>query len=341
MRWRLLAGRANGLGIALGAGLALAGGLAAYADVAGAAPQPSISQVKAEVNSLQEKADSTGQQYDQAVEQLTAARGRLDQVRKQATSAQAQFEQARGVVAQLAAAAYENSGQDSVGSLLTSGDPAVVLARGSLLQQISGDRGAEVKQFLADAQQFSQAQQYVQRTENGVAALRGQLAARKASLAKLLASKQATLDSLTAEQQTTVTSGSIGAGGTTTVTYTGPTSTQAEKAVAFAYAQLGKPYQWGATGPDSYDCSGLVQAAWADAGVAIPRDTYEQWAALPHISTSDLEPGDLLYFDGIGHVAMYVGGGYIIDAPQTGETIRRLPLSTSWYTDNLVGAARP
>src|SRR5256714_8333869 len=105
--------------------------------------------------------------------------------------------------------------------------------------------------------------------------------------------------------------------GTVTATYTGPTSTQAGKAVAFAYAQLGKPYQWGATGPDSYDCSGLVQAAWAAAGVNIPRTPYAQWAALPHISTSALGPGDLLYLDGVGHVALYVGGVDLLDAPPT------------------------
>jgi cell wall-associated NlpC family hydrolase len=110
--------------------------------------------------------------------------------------------------------------------------------------------------------------------------------------------------------------------------------------VAFAYAQLGKPYQWGATGPSSYDCSGLVQAAWSSAGVSIPRTTYAQWAALPHISTSALEPGDLLYFDGVGHVAIYVGGGDIIDAPQTGQDVQKIPLA-GWYQSTLVGAARP
>ena len=104
-------------------------------------------------------------------------------------------------------------------------------------------------------------------------------------------------------------------------------------------AQLGKP-QWGATGPGSYDCSGLVQAAWASAGVSIPRTTYAQWAALPHISTSALEPGDLLYFDGVGHVAIYVGGGNIIDAPQTGQDVQKIPLA-GWYKSTLVGAARP
>lgn len=345
MGWRFLAGRAKSLGIGLGAGLALTGGLVAYAGTAGAAPQPSIGQVQAEVNSLQAKADATGQQYDQAVGQLTAARSQLAQAQRKVAAAQSQFTAARATLAQLAAAAYEDSGEDSFGSLLTSGNPGTVLAQGSLLVQQAGDRGAQVTELLADARQFTQAQQHAQRTEYGIAALRAQLAARKTSLSKLIASKQATLDSLTAQQQATVAANTVGASGTTgtttQATYTGPTTTQAEKAVAFAFAQLGKPYEWGATGPDSYDCSGLVQAAWAYAGLSIPRTTYEQWAALPHVPLSAIEPGDLLYFEGIGHVAIYVGNGNAIDAPETGMDIRELPISTPWYQENLVGAARP
>jgi peptidoglycan DL-endopeptidase CwlO len=127
----------------------------------------------------------------------------------------------------------------------------------------------------------------------------------------------------------------------TPITYTGPTSTQADQAIAFAYAQVGKPYEWGGTGPDAYDCSGLVQAAWAAAGVSIPRTTEEQWAALPHIPMSDLEPGDLILYNGESHVAIYVGDGYIIDAPQTGMDVERIPMSTSWYADNEDGVAVP
>jgi cell wall-associated NlpC family hydrolase len=81
--------------------------------------------------------------------------------------------------------------------------------------------------------------------------------------------------------------------------------------------------------------------AWAAAGITIPRDTYGQWAALPHVSASSLEPGDLLYYNGLGHVAMYVGGGMIIDAPTQGEPVRELPMSTAWYANGLDGAARP
>src|SRR6202021_2581605 len=80
---------------------------------------------------------------------------------------------------------------------------------------------------------------------------------------------------------------------------------------------------------------------WASAGVTIPRDTYEQWAALPHISESDIQPGDLLYYNGIGHVAMYVGNGMIIDAPQPGQDVEEVSMNESWYADNFDGAAVP
>jgi cell wall-associated NlpC family hydrolase len=244
-------------------------------------------------------------------------------------------------VAQNAAAAFEDSGATSVAGVLTSGDPSAVLQQGSLLMELSGMRNAQTQQLLTDASELAGVEQQVQRTEDGVAALKSQLAAQKNSLGGLITTEKATLASLTVPQQQTVTTNSIGAGGTTTATYTGPASSQADQAVAFAYAQLGKPYQWGATGPDSFDCSGLAQAAWAAAGVAIPRDTYEQWAALPHIASSAIQPGDLLYYDGIGHVAIYVGNGYIIDAPQTGMDVEKIPMGTGWYASAFVGAARP
>jgi peptidoglycan DL-endopeptidase CwlO len=342
-------------GVALAAGLTALGGLAVYSGAAGAAPQPTIAQVQSQVNSLQAKVDRVGEEYDQASEQLTAAKGRLGQVNREMAAAQGQYAAARTQLAQVAVAAYENSGQTSILGLLTSGNPSSVLGQASLVTQIAGMHNAQATKFLGDAQLLASVQQQRQRTEEGVAALRAQIVAQKNSLSKLLASRQATLDSLTAAQQaqvaaatvganaTTATSGTTGTSGTTTTepTYNGPTSTQAEKAIAFAYAQLGKPYQWGATGPYSYDCSGLVQAAWAAAGVSIPRDTYEQWAALPHIATSSIEPGDLLYYDGEGHVAMYVGDGYIIDAPRTGLDVEKIPMNTDWYAANFDGAVRP
>jgi peptidoglycan DL-endopeptidase CwlO len=343
---RLLAG-VSGVrrGTALVAGLVVAGGLA-YGGIAGAAPQPTVSQVQAKINQLTAQFDRVSQQYDQASEQLSAAKSKLAGVHARLSTADARFQAAQASVAQNAAAAFEDTGSTSVAGVLTSGDPSVVLQQGSMLLELSGNRSAQTRQLGIAASQLADAEQQVQRTEAGIKSLKDQLASHKDSLSKLIDKEKATLASLTVPEQQTVQTNTIGgtgsstSSGTTTATYTGPTSTQAQKAVAFAYAQLGKPYQWGATGPGSFDCSGLVQAAWAAAGVSIPRTTYEQWAALPHVSTSALEPGDLLYLDGIGHVVMYVGDGQIIDAPQTGRDVEKVPLA-GWYASSLVGAARP
>jgi cell wall-associated NlpC family hydrolase len=324
----------------LGAGLVIAGGLALFAAGAVAAPQPTVDQVQARINQLTSQFDKISEQLDQASQQLSAAQSRLSQARVRLDTANSRFQAAQANAAQTAAAAFEDTGATSIAGVLTSGDPSAVLQQGSLLMELSGNRTAQTRQLLADAGQLAGVEQEMQRAEAGVAGLKQQLAAHKSSLGKLIDTQKATLASLTVPQQQTVQSNSIGAGGTTSATYSGTTSTQGGKAVAFAYAQLGKPYQWGATGPGSYDCSGLAQAAWAAAGVSIPRTTYAQWAALPHISTSALEPGDLLYFDGVGHVAIYVGGGYLIDAPQTGMDVQKVPLS-GWYASTLVGAARP
>jgi cell wall-associated NlpC family hydrolase len=331
-------------GGAIAAGLLAIGGLVAFSSVAGASPQPTVAQVQAKINQLTTQYDQVSEQLDQAGEQLSAAQTRLSQVRAAVNHADSQFQQARTSMAQIAAATFEDTGATSMAGVLTSGDPAAVLQQGSLLMELSGNRNAETAQLMTDASELSSVEQTLQRTEDGIASLHSQLTDHKNSLGQLIATEKATLDSLTVPQQQAVESNSIGGNGSSApVTYTGPTSTQAEKAVAFAYAQLGCPYVYGGTGPchSGFDCSGLAQAAWAAAGVAIPRDSYEQWAELPHVSTSAIEPGDLLLYNGEGHVAIYVGGGYIIDAPQTGMDVERIPMSTPWYADNLDGVVRP
>jgi peptidoglycan DL-endopeptidase CwlO len=94
-------------------------------------------------------------------------------------------------------------------------------------------------------------------------------------------------------------------------------------AIAFAYAEIGKPYRYGAAGPDAYDCSGLTMAAWQAAGVWLPHNAARQYSSIPHVSRDDLAPGDLVfYYSDIHHVAMYVGDGMVIHAPSSGESVR-------------------
>jgi cell wall-associated NlpC family hydrolase len=332
-------------------------GAAVYAGTtgAGAAATPTIAQVQAKVNSLQARMDKLDEQYDAANQNFSAAQARLTQVNKETATAQARYNAARGQLAQVAVSMYENSDQTSILGVLNAGNPATVLSQASLVMEVAGAHNEEATQFLTTAQELASIQQQRQRTEQGIGQIRAQLTAQKTSLNKLLASSKATLDSLTVAQQQQVNQNSVGGTtststgtstgtgqtGTTPVAYTGPTTTQADKAVAYAYAQIGKPYEWGATGPNSFDCSGLVMAAWASAGVDIPRDTYEQWAGLPHIPVSEMVPGDLIIYDGEGHVGMYVGNGYIIDAPHTGADVERIPYDTPWYIDNEDGVLQP
>ncbi|MFN2526152.1 MAG: NlpC/P60 family protein [Actinomycetota bacterium] len=112
----------------------------------------------------------------------------------------------------------------------------------------------------------------------------------------------------------------------------------ARVAVEAALSQLGKPYQWGAEGPDSYDCSGLTMWAWAHAGVSLPHNSGAQYAATPRVAADDWQPGDLLFFGNpIHHVGMYIGDGQMVEAPYTGSQVRINSASRSDY----VGAGRP
>jgi len=332
-------------GVVVGVAVLLVGGLAAtIAGRAGAEPKPTITQVQAEIQTLTAKFNKAVEQYDKVAQQLTAAKARLHQVNKEMATAQASYTKSRKKVVQIVDASYMDSGSTSLAGLLTSNDPGQVLAEASMVTQITGTRNMQTQQFLAAAQQLTSVQQEQQRTEYGIQQLANQREHSKNSILKLLNTEKATLDTLTAAQQAAVQAQNVGGStGTTHATYTGPTSTQAQKAVAYAFAQLGCPYVYGATGPcnSGFDCSGLAMAAWASAGVTIPRDTYEQWAALPHISSSSIQPGDLLYYNGIGHVAIYVGGGMIIDAPQPGMNVEEISMNTSWYAQTFDGAARP
>jgi peptidoglycan DL-endopeptidase CwlO len=323
----------------------MAGGLAVVAtQTAGAAPQPSVSSVKGKINTLTGEFNKANQQYDQVEQQLSAANTRLKQVTKQLNRDQARFASARKLVVQIADSSYEDSNSSSLAGLLTAADPSQVLSQASLILQLTGTRNLETTAFLAAATQLSGAEQEQQRTKAGIIQLADQKKGAKNHIAALLSAQKKILSSLTATELGQVQQGTVnGGGGITDAVYTGTTSTQAGKAVSFVFGQLGCPYTYGGTGPcnSGFDCSGLVMSAWAAAGVSIPRDTYGQWAALPHVSESDLQPGDLLFYNGIGHVAMYIGGGMIIDAPTEGEPIRELPMSTSWYASGYDGAARP
>jgi peptidoglycan DL-endopeptidase CwlO len=331
---------------AAGAALLTAAALFSAAGSAAAQPQPTLGQAQARLKSLTYKENWLVQRYDQANQDLASARQRLSLVDHEVTRDTTAVQSMRDQIAQIASNVYENGSMTSVAALLTSGDPSTLLSQSAFLTHLSSDNYQQLQAYLAINRQLAGARAMAKRAEAAIEALKRQLGSQRGSLNKLIAQQKTLVNSLTPAQKKQT----LGGGGTPTTKpgggggggYTGPTGTQAEKAVAFAYGALGCPYVYGATGPCNagYDCSGLTMSAWASAGVSIPRTSYGQ-AGLPSVSTSNLQPGDILEFAGDSHVGIYVGGGMLIDAPQPGMNVEKVSLSSTWYAQNLDGAVRP
>jgi peptidoglycan DL-endopeptidase CwlO len=328
-------------GVALSFGLVAVGALVMAGGGAAAAPQPTVAQAQAKLDKLNNQLQQLDQKYDQIQQQLSSANQQLALANTAAARYENRFKSMRAEVAQIAAEAYETGSINTPEALLTSSNPQKILDQSSILLELSSDNSTEMSAFLNAARQLENAQASTRRVRDGILQLKGKLAAQKASLNKLISKQQALVNQLSPADLA-----GTGPGGAAPTTGIGapdplPDITQGEKAVAFAFAQIGCPYVFGGTGPcdDGFDCSGLTQAAWAAAGVAIPRTSEEQ-AGLPAVPESDLEPGDILEFLGDGHVGIYVGHGDLIDAPQTGEDVQEVAF-TGWYQENFDGAVRP
>lgn len=327
-------------------GCAVAAGMVAAAGSARAVPQPTIAQVQAKLAKLNAQASRLGQQYDQVLAQQAQANQRLKLLNKETSGYRRTFDATREQIGRIAAVAYEQGGANSPLALLTAKSPQRVLNQASILTELSAANRSRIEQYIEASRQLLNARQAAAQARAGIAKIRHSLAKRLAALNKLKAQQQALLVQLTPAQRTQVGPGGGGGG-----TYHGPTATQAEKAVAFAYNQIGCPYVYGGTGPcgAGYDCSGLTMSAWNYAGISIPRVSWSQMSDLPAVplhtssgtfTTAYLQPGDILGFAGNSHVGIYVGGGHLIDAPVPGQNVQKVALA-GWYLANLDGAVRP
>jgi len=110
--------------------------------------------------------------------------------------------------------------------------------------------------------------------------------------------------------------------------------------VSIALGYQGVPYVWGGASPAGFDCSGLVMYAYAQVGVSLPHSSYAMWNYGVAVPKDELEPGDIVFFDDLGHVGIYIGGGLFVDAPHTGTVVQVSTLDSGWYADTYVGARR-
>ncbi|BDH15548.1 hypothetical protein HOK021_67270 [Streptomyces hygroscopicus] len=331
--------------------LALAGAAtAAGLDGTGqAAPQPTPAQVKNRVDALYQEAEVATQSYNGAKEAAERAREELSRLQDEAARRTDKLNAARSELGTMAASQYRSGGIDPTVRLLLSADPQRYLDGAAVLQRTGSHQATAVAGYARRLGSVRQIQRRAEDTAERLADTEAALKKHRVTVVHKLGAAEQLLSRLTAEQRQRMAGrggAHHGAGegradrgtgrGDSVRADAGPEAAaaaaraadpRAARAVAFAYAALGKPYVWGATGPSGFDCSGLTQAAWKAGGVALPRTTYTQISSGPRIDRSQLTPGDLVFFySGISHVGLYVGDGKMIHAPHPGAPVRIAPI---------------
>jgi cell wall-associated NlpC family hydrolase len=354
---------------ALAAALAAVAAFTVTPHVALADPSPRTVEARKQLDRLNTEVSLAAEHYDQAQIALDTARREAAraQARVQAKEAAVRAGQ-RGLGEMVAAAYRSGGGADPVLQLLTSATPQTFLDRAGTIDAVSRHRTAQLRGLraarralrseqdlaaekvkAADAiaadmertrvrieKAVAKQQDLVRRLETADA--RRERLAREAAqrrAAQLAAARERARQAARAEAARRAALRA--SRGSARSLYAGPASGHAAEAVAEAYRQLGKPYQWAAAGPDSFDCSGLTMWAWARAGVSLPHSSRAQFDMGSHVSSNELQPGDLVFFGSpIHHVGIYVGNGDMINAPQTGDVVRIAPA----MRDDYVGAVR-
>ena len=200
----------------------------------------------------------------------------------------------------------------------------------------TGDVLHTTRQQAAEANRT--AQRSCEETRRQVEAEEDRIARLSAEVERLEAAARARAARREAQRDDDATTQTVAQAAAPTPVAAPAASGSAGTAVKFALAQVGKPYAWGGSGPNSYDCSGLTSSAWAAAGVSLPHNSGMQYAATARVSRGALQPGDLVFFGSpIHHVGMYIGNGQMVDAPRTGLDVRVTTINRSDY----VGAGRP
>jgi peptidoglycan DL-endopeptidase CwlO len=298
-------------------------------DAQTAQPQPSLNALVAEATQLSNEVDSLGQQYDGLQIEISHAKTEERLAKLAASRAAKALAGSQEAVAQLAAMGYMNQGLDPTLQMITSGNPQEFLNQAATVQELDNQAGMRLstlqKAQLAAARAQATAKEQVSDVDQLQTEINSKVSTIHAKLAVLDSSEMS--EAMSIFEQT----GQY-------PDFTPPTGDSVEAiALRYALTRRGDPYVWGAAGPDEFDCSGLVVWAYAQEGISLPHYTGSLWNEGMHVSQSDLQPGDLVFFyQDISHVGIYIGDGLMVDAPSTGQDVMVQPV----FWDDYVGAVR-
>jgi peptidoglycan DL-endopeptidase CwlO len=277
---------------------------------------PSVSELEKQIDEAWNKLEPIIEKHNAMRQDMATKKKQANKLAQRIRPLQVQVDLAMSKVGEAASTAYKGGNAAAMNALLSSGSPATFADQLALLDIFASRQQQQIKS-TADLKAKLDAQ------KAPLDALLAQLAREDAELTAKTKAINAEIKKL---QQLRLaaygTSGGLGSLRPAPCPYTYPGGA-AGVAAKFACAQIGKPYVWGADGPNSYDCSGLTMASWARAGVYLPHNAAKQRYSIPYVSRANLRPGDLVfYYSDLHHVAMYVGGGWVVHASQPGVPVR-------------------
>lgn len=308
---------------------------------------PTVASVQSQLNALMRQNSQLVSAFDEASTEVKNKQKAADEARVTAAAAAVAFDQARQDISATVAAQYEGGAFSSAGALLTSDSGQSYLDQLNTLGMIADHNAAVAKQLDQSRAAADAATKQAAALLKAATQRRDALAKQKLDLDQRFDTYRKLLAKLTAQQQAAyqhTLNAPVSAQEVslikTDITLSSNVSPAAKKAVQFAFAQLGKPYIYGAAGPDAFDCSGLTMAAYASAGIQLPHSAADQYNYGTHVSLDQLIPGDLIfYYQPIGHVVIYIGGGQAISASTEGVPIGIINIG-NWDASQITGATR-
>jgi peptidoglycan DL-endopeptidase CwlO len=357
--------RVTGFGLSLALVATLVLGQSAEASPTLDQARAQAATLRHQLAALQVKQSVAIERYDGIQDQLQQAVSAELTTSDQATNVAALAQDARDAVADRARALYMSGGQLSlIATILRGSSPGDVLERAQTVQSVMNSDHLTVAVDQTAALQARSVAASSATHRVAVAVLQEQATSSLVEVQRLLDRQHALLGAadtkvrrIAREEQAAAEAAAlaaaassagaagvpVGSGGPLPAIIQGPNAA-ATAAIAFARSKLGTPYLWGAVGPTRFDCSGLMLWSYAQTGVQLPRTARAQYAGLPQVPLSDLQPGDLVFYatntadpGTIHHVAMYLGDGVVIHAPHTGDVVRYAPVAMT----GLIGAVRP
>jgi cell wall-associated NlpC family hydrolase len=309
-------------------------GIAAVAIVApagAAVASPADKSIQQQIDEQNNALEKVIEQYNKVTILLQQDQAQQVQLQTQLDAQQDQVNKASADVGQMAAAAYKGGPMTNLAALVSADSPQAFMSQLSTLNEAAHQRVKELSTYKqakaklqTDKDKLDQNTATQATQQKQLAGQKTQIDAKIADLKKLQAKAPATKTdpaSVSKPKNAPYVAGAAG------------------KAVNFAYDQLGAEYHYAKAGPYSvgYDCSGLTMASWQRGGVYLPHNAAMQWDKVTHISKGNLKAGDLIFYNDLGHVAIYIGGGKVIHAPHTGDVVKIASMSI----DSIYGYGRP